>query len=842
MSDFNRKLLLGFGGLAFCASSGAAIAQDDARKPSDSDTRNVMEVVIVTASKREMTLQDTPIAVSVTTAQQIEDAQVRDLLDIQSLVPSLRVSQSSLSGNVNFIVRGFGNGSANPGIEPAVGVFVDGVYRSRAASQISDLPDLQRVEVLSGPQSTLFGKNASAGVISVVTRAPQFERDSMLEVSYGNFDAFVAKGSVTGPISDTVAYSLGGTINRRDGYIDDVIINQDINDRDRWGLRGQLLFEPSSDLSFRLIADYDEIDEVCCGATNVVDGPLGGVVRAIGGQFIGDEPLSLQSTVNYAPTNRVKNYGVSLHGDWALDAIDFTGIGSYRRSDTFVNQDSDFTSLNSIGVNINEVDIQTYTGELRAASNFDGRVNFLAGGFFFHEEIDQGARFENGEGFALFANAVTGGAYSALEPTLRALVPGIPDGSFGGVGQGRSLDYQYENTAFSIFGQVDFEIADSLVLTLGANYTDDEKEAVANNVSTDVFSGIDLVQAGFNAALFQGATPDQAGVLASNPASNPFLGLSGLQFNPPYLNFPNAVEDGQTNDDELTYTVRLAYEASDTISLYATYATGFKASSFNLTNDSRPFATDFTPGSPFQVPAPASSPIRDAGLDVANLRAGSRFAGPEESEVYELGLKGLWDRFSLNIALFDQALEGFQTNVFTGTGFILGNAEKLSVQGFEVASSMSPVPELVFTAAATYLDPKFDRFTGGSAFSPNFTVVPTDLSGERPAGVPEWSVALGGTYTIDMGNGSSVRLHADYYVETDVDIVNGVSDFRREVENVNASVTLGLANGLELSLWGRNLTDAETLNLVSPAVGLPGSLVGFRNQPRTYGALLRYRF
>ncbi len=210
--------------------------------------------------------------------------------------------------------------------------------------------------------------------------------------------------------------------------------------------------------------------------------------------------------------------------------------------------------------------------------------------------------------------------------------------------------------------------------------------------------------------------------------------------------------------------------------------------------------------------------------------------------MYELGLKGLWDNFSLNLALFDQTLDGFQTNVFTGTGFILGNAERLSVRGFEVDSRLSPAPGLVLTAAATYLDAEYDEFTGGSALSPGFTVVPTDLSGERPAGIPEWSVALGATYTVGLGDGRTLRLHADYYQESEVEIVNGVSDFQREVENLNATVTLELANGLEFSIWGRNLTDQDTLNLVSPAVGLPGSLVGFRNQPRTYGALMRYRF
>lgn len=837
MKAINFALLAGVSGMALYGTPSVAFAQD-------ADTGETFELdeIIVTASKREATLQSTPIAVSVTTAAQIEDAQIRDLLDLQTLTPSLRVSQTSLSFVSTFIIRGFGNGGANPGIEPSVGVFIDGVYRSRAAAQISDLPDLQRVEVLSGPQSTLFGKNASAGIISVVTREPQFEYEGVAELSYGNFDAVVAKASVTGPLSDTVAFSLGGNYNRRDGYIEDIIINQDLNDRDRFGIRGQLLFKPSEDFKLRLIADFDKIDEVCCGATNVVDGPTGAIVRAVGGQFIPNDGLSLQSTVNFAPTNEIENYGFSVQADWSTNSIDVTGIGSYRRSDTFVNQDSDFTSLNSIGTNINAIDIQTYTGELRAASDYDGPFNFLVGGFLFHETIDQGAEFGNGEGFLLFANAVTGGAYSALEPTLRALVPGIPVGSFGGVGQGRTLDYDYDNTSFSLFGQLDFEINDRLTFTVGANYTHDEKQVVSNNVSTDVFSSIDLVQAGFNAAIVQGAPAAVASALASNPATNPFLALRGLQFNPPYLNFPNAVEDGETDDQDLAYTLRLSYDVSDNLSLYATYATGFKASSFNLSANSAPFAADFVPGSTFQSPPPAPSPIRDAGIAPPNLVAGSRFAGPEESVVYEIGAKGRWDEFAFNLALFNQTLEGFQANVFTGTGFILGNADEQSVKGFELDTSLFPVPGLTLRAAITYLDSLFDSFPDGNALSPNFTVVPADLTGQRPAGVPEWSFSLGGTYTMDLSDDASLRFHTDYQVESDVDLVNGLSTFQRGVSNLSASITLGLSNGLEVSLWGRNLTNAAYLNAVSPAVGQPGSLVGFRNQPRTYGALMRYRF
>ena len=255
-------------GAAAFAVPGVAHAQDDGQdQASVADTADEQaespddNVIIVTATKREQTLQEVPVAVSVTTAEAIERAQIRDLNDLQTLVPSLRVGQLQSSANTNFIIRGFGNGANNAGIEPSVGVFVDGVYRSRTAAQITDLPDVQRVEVLRGPQSTLFGKNASAGVISIVTKKPEFEFGGMAELSYGNYNAIVGKGLVTGPISDSLAFSLAGGINKRDGYLEDANTGSDVNNRDRWFARAQMLFENDGPLQLRVIADYDKIDE-----------------------------------------------------------------------------------------------------------------------------------------------------------------------------------------------------------------------------------------------------------------------------------------------------------------------------------------------------------------------------------------------------------------------------------------------------------------------------------------------------------------------------------------------------------------------------------------------------
>ena len=208
--------------LAFTSSTVAA--QDDA----------AIEEITVTATKQERSLADIPVAVTVTSADTIEKASIKDIADLSSIVPSLRVSTLQTSTQTNFIIRGFGNGANNPGIEPSVGVFVDGVYRSRSAAQIGDLVDIQRVEVLRGPQSTLFGQNASAGVISIVTQKPSFTFGGNVEATYGNYNQVLLKGMVTGPLSSTIAASLAASYNRRVGYFSDLNNNVKINDPAEW--------------------------------------------------------------------------------------------------------------------------------------------------------------------------------------------------------------------------------------------------------------------------------------------------------------------------------------------------------------------------------------------------------------------------------------------------------------------------------------------------------------------------------------------------------------------------------------------------------------------------------
>ena len=247
-----------------------------------------------------------------------------------------------------------------------------------------------------------------------------------------------------------------------------------------------------------------------------------------------------------------------------------------------------------------------------------------------------------------------------------------------------------------------------------------------------------------------------------------------------------------------------------------------------MSRDSRPLAAD--------LPA-----IVAAGLATPNLTSGSRFAAPEESEVYEIGLKGQWSVAALNLAVFKQSIKGFQSNVFNGTGFELVNAEKQSTFGIEFDGSVRPVQGLNLTLAVTYLDPKYDKFTN-SSFG--------DISGTMPAGIPELTMAVGGTYTHEFAGGTRAIFHADYHYESPVQIVEGLNGFppsvaqslKREVNQLNASFTLALTNGLEVGVWGRNLTNAKYLTTVFPAVAQSGSVSGYPNQPRTYGVTGRFKF
>ena len=384
--------------------------------------------IIVTATKRQTTLQDTPVAVTVTTADVIEKAQILDIKDLQSVVPTFRVSQLQNSANTTLIIRGFGNGGNNIGIEPSVGLFIDGVYRSRAAAQIVDLPNLERVEVLSGPQSTLFGKNASAGVVSVVTAEPSFESQGYIEGGVGNYNLMYGKGYITGAIADNLAVSLGGGIQVRDGYFEPTpgTVGGEFNNLDRFNVRGQVLWAPTDDFSARLILDRNTIDENCCGTTTAVAGPTVPIIQALGGTLPGlGDTFNYQTAANRPTDNEITDQGVSLQltkdTDW-LGGLSFTSISSFRSNDAFYSSDNDFTSLDLLEDVNQDVRIDTLTQEFRIASTGVGPLSWLVGGFYFDESIDQVSGLEYGTDLRTYFDALLSGG-ATLNPAFPGPTP-----------------------------------------------------------------------------------------------------------------------------------------------------------------------------------------------------------------------------------------------------------------------------------------------------------------------------------------------------------------------------------------------------------------------------------
>jgi iron complex outermembrane recepter protein len=864
--SFSRLALACLAGVSATAISTAAFAQTaPATPPVDNGD---VEVVVVTATKRETTLQSIPVAVSVTSAQTIAQAQVRDLNDIQTLVPSLRVSTNQSSTNATFIIRGFGNGANNAGIEPSVAIFIDGVYRSRAGASIGDLPNIQRVEVLRGPQSTLFGKNASAGVISIVTREPKFEVGGSAELSYGNFNAIIAKADITGPLGENAAGALSIGYNSRDGYVENVGLGEDINDRNRYNVRGDLLIKPSDNLKVRLIADYDFLDELCCAVSNVLSGPASGAIKFIGGQIVENSSFADRVFSDVPPTNEVENRGVSLQVDYDFGKLAFTSISAYRNSHSDSDGDVDFTSAGLASVPQIQ-DIDTLTQEFRLTSNYDGPVNFLLGAYLFKEKIDQTSAVVYGKDFRNYISVLT-----QARPTLDLLevLTGNAPGSFQKAGTGTTERFGIENDAQSIFGTIDFKLSERVTLTGGFNYTRDAKKAFTDVTSTDTFAGVDLNDAlarlvafqngaGVNPAaatlnFFRAAVAPIAGracPVGSQVNCNPLLGFQAVQFQRPFLNIPNAVESGRSKDSDTTYSARIAWEINDNFNAYASYATGFKATSFNLSRDSRPSPADFIPGNP--ITNPATSRIRAAGLALTNLGTGSRFAGPENATVMEVGVKARFPKGAFNLTIFDQEIDGFQSNAFTGTGFILANAGTQSTKGVEFDATYRPIRPLVLTFAATYLDPLFDDFKGGAY---------GDYSGLTPAGISEFTYNASATYVQPLGD-NRITYRADYFWTSETQLIQGLNlnsaaafpnnpagrnaanlraaePFTSQPISLNASISFATANGWEFTAWSRNLTDERYLTTIFDSVAQDGSVSGYPSPPRFYGVSAKYIF
>jgi len=778
---------------------------------------------VVTATKRAKPLQKVPVSVSVTSEKTIQRAHIQDLIDLQSVVPSLMVSQYNAVGQTDFIIRGFGNGSGNDGIEGSVGVFVDGVYRSHSAAALDDLPDLDSIEVLRGPQSTLYGKNVSAGAI--ITKPPNFEPGAIEEVSVGNYGLIEDKASVTGPISDTVAYKLSASGDLRDGYMHNQTTGNDVDNRDRYSLRGDVIWEPSTDFSLRVLADYNNINELCCGVVSLLNGPATQFIGAAPPLGLGmpistpEEKAGRGIIFNTDPQNYVTGKGISAQADWNLDFAKLTSITAFRRETNQSEQDVDFTGADL--ANKDQRDgISTFTQEVRLASTGSGPWSWLVGGFVDRETLTTGVDTLYGKDIYAYANGLSGGAVKELEELQHLVTPSIvPGETYFQPGQGIHDFYKMQQTSFSFFGQTDYKVTDALTLTGGLAYMNDHKQAESDVVLHDPFSELNLQDI------------PQLGVLGI--PVNAFGPLGALQFfygntkNHAPVNFPNANESGILDGDKLTYLVRAAYDFN-WVNAYFNYSTGWKAGAYNLSSDSRP----------------------------PDAQGVGRTAGPENVTLYEFGLKSLFRGGFVNFALFQQTIDGFQLNDYTGTGYSLVNAGQESSRGFEVDAAEKPLNWLALTASATYLDPKYDSFTDAPCVSYDVVQCPIDpktglmpnfrnLSGTTPAGIPRWAFSGSATFSRPVNDDVMAYLRAEFDYDSKYQLTATVPPSISTYGNQSLNGSIGLSSTkhlLDVSVWVRNLTNYYTVLAAFPTVAQSGSYSGFPNQPRMFGFTLRKRF
>ena len=676
--------------------------------PVESAAANVPEnVIIITARRREESSQEVPLAIATLDGRTINDTGAFSVQKIQQLAPTLQV-YSSNPRNTAVNIRGIGVpfGLTNDGFEQGVGIYVDDVYFSRPASAVFDFLDVTQVEVLRGPQGTLYGKNTTAGAINIRTNQPAFDFEGSAEVSLGSYKFKQAKVAVSGPLSDTLAARVAVSATDRQGTIFNVTSGNWIQAQDNLGVRGQLLWRPTNDLDVTLAGDYSTQDAECCGSVFVGYGPT---QRAANRQFptlaeaLGYAPISLDPfdrlTDLDAPLNAGNKIGgVSLRAVWDIsDSSTLTSVTAWRFWDWKPQNDHDFTGLSVVSASNNPSQQDQYTQEFRYNYSSD-RINAVIGAFAFKQRIDtQGIEQQGSEASRWNIN------------------PSNPLSNDPSVLQGlTALNTQWlKATSLALYGQVEWKVTDRLSIQPGVRLNYDKK---SGHYERQVFDG-------------QG-----------NPI--PATGGTAIQQAQRGIYAPQLIEP-TFSDWNFSYDLTASYQIMDDVMFYGTYAKTFKTGGINQNG----------------VPADAAgNPI---------LAAGS--IEPESVQHFEAGLKTqFWDRrATLNLAAFRTTIDDYQANVSNGQFGVLrgylANADRVRTQGVELDFSVRPNERLSAYLNGAYTDAKYVRFVDapcppelsggtvvGAGQTPGAPGVPgslspenCDISGQVLPGVSKWSFSYG---------------------------------------------------------------------------------------------------
>ncbi|MDE0350578.1 MAG: TonB-dependent receptor [Gammaproteobacteria bacterium] len=760
----------GLAGLIAFALPQAAFGEDAGEAGAD-----IIEEVIVTATKREESVQDVPIAVSAFAGEDLVARGVEDLYGLAEVAPSIAVYGSNSTSNGGTLrIRGVGTTGNNPGLEAAVGTFIDGIYRSRAGLAFNDLIDIDRVEILRGPQGTLFGKNTVAGAVNIITRKPEFENTLDLTLGAGDFNsgemAVVGNGILS---EDVLAARVTYAYRQRDGFYENIDTGDAYDDRDRHNVRLQLLWTPSDDVEVRIIGDRTERDETCCPAAFWIPGPTSPVVAALGGDITPFEvDSSVRVGVNYEPYEIVRDQGLSVDVLWEADnGVSFRSVTARRDYEVARGQDIDFTSADILHPQDTDESFENISQEVQLYGETDN-VSWLVGAYMYTEELES-------DEYIVFSN--DGGTYLATlfgAPPLAAVVMGDPAGR-GVPGQGYDALFFSDTEGWSAFTHNVWHATERFDVTLGLRYSTEEKDA---------------------GAIINGAPFGES-------VSDPFCGIVPIASLCDNLSYNN-----KEDESEVTGTLKGALAITEEVNLYGSYSRGYKAGGFNLDQEAVGFRDE------------NGNPVDQSRFD------------PETSDSFELGVKarGLDGRLTVNTALFHTKFDQFQLNTFTGLGFTVGNVKEVVSQGVEMESMLALGGGVFLTAGFTYADARYDdNLVAANAHLEGKRVTQSPLWQssmsvfvERDIPNTDWRFLLNANWShIGEANTGS---------DLDPEKVRAAMNLLNAQFGVRSS-----DGRYEAVIWGRNLTDKTTNFLVFDSVFQGGSWHTFVNPPRTAGVTIR---
>ena len=707
------------------AAAGASVTQD----------QTDVSDIVVTAQGRAQALADVPVAISAVSAETLQNSGANDIRQLNQLAPSLLVSSTGSEANGSARIRGIGTVGDNPGLESSVAVFIDGVYRSRSGIGLTELGEIDRVEVLRGPQGTLGGRNSSAGLISIVSKAPSFQGfTGGAEATYGNYNFYRVAGNLNLPLGETIAARVDGVYVKRDGFYRDYTNNTDVNDRDRYFVRGQLRFEPSADISFRLIGDYTKRDEKCCAATYVdrsvnqaignlneplasVNAGLGsvnssGIAGSSGNNIVNvirdlGQPLNLVNRPGYSRDVSVsqgrsfagttKDWGVSGQLDWNFGSTRLTSITAYRDYDSSQGSDTDYSRVDILyrAANGNAARrFRTFTQEVRLnGSLFNDKLDWLVGGFFANEDLRVLDNLRFGRDYGRFATCrlISGGALAGFySPTSAGCI------TAGGRGALSSAAGPFGAAGATIVRAIDtLDAINDKGSTRDVYNQNSRNWALFTHNIVHLTNTLDLTlgvrytneRKKFDAAF----TNDNTGCVANQQALTPFLtnaglaavagGIIGLSCQGNSTAELNGVTiNSQRKEDQFTGTGILSWKPIDDLLVYGSYSRGYKAGGFNLDRSA--------------LKLPTFSFASQGG---AQALVGALQFAPETVNSFEIGAKYGTGPFTLSVAAFRQDFKNFQLNTFDGSVFIVQN-----INGCSTNLNGADRDQSKFTAASNY--------------------------------------------------------------------------------------------------------------------------------------------